>query len=348
VRVLIADDDYVCREIVQAILRKLGHDVATADNGQAAWALLQATGADVIISDWQMSGLNGLQLCERVRSSTDIAYPYFILLTAHGEPQDILLAMQAGVDDHLQKPPSEDELQARLIAAARVTGLHAELADRHQRLASANEQLLEGRRALEMANASLHRLAHSDSLTGLRNRLALTEDMAAIQDRFERYGHGFGIAMLDIDHFKRYNDDYGHQAGDRLIAEVGTAISSGIRPGDLAYRYGGEEFLIVYPDQTIAKTAIAVHRIRQRIQMIASSTDLTGEATLSAGIAAARPPDRFEDIVGRADRALYEAKRGGRNRVCVDSPQMRRETPSSSLAAPSTAQETLEPREPLP
>jgi len=324
-RVLVADDDEICRLVVQAILLKLGHDVLVCDNGQTAWELLQAEGADVIISDWQMSGLNGLELCRRVREHTEIAYPYFILLTAHGRQRDILLAMKAGVDDHLTKPPSEDDLEAKLIAAARVTGLHVELVDRHKKLESVNQQLFEGRRALVAANASLNRLARSDALTGLSNRLAMGEDMRAMQSRFERYGQGFGVAMLDIDHFKAYNDDYGHQAGDRLLSGVGAAIAAEIRPGDLAYRYGGEEFLIVYPNQTIATTAIAVHRIRRRVETIAAPDNRPGTTTVSAGIAEARPPDRFEEIVGRADRALYQAKHDGRNRVCLESSQGRLE-----------------------
>jgi two-component system cell cycle response regulator len=317
-RVLVADDDDLCRQIVQAILENLGHEVLAADNGQSAWELLLADGAEVVISDWQMPALNGLELCERARNHPGLAYPYFILLTSHGEHGDILAAMQAGVDDHLTKPPSVDDLRAKLIAAARITGLHAELADRHQALAAANQELLDSRGALEAANASLEQLAHRDALTGLGNRLAMNEDIPAIQSRLERYRHGFCIAMLDVDHFKAYNDQHGHQAGDRLLADVGTAIIEEIRPGDLAYRYGGEEFLIVYPNQTVATTSVAVNRIRYRVENSASHTDLPSAATLSAGIAEAGPDERFESIVRRADRALYQAKHDGRNQVGLE------------------------------
>ena len=164
----------------------------------------------------------------------------------------------------------------------------------------------------------LNHLAHRDSLTGLGNRLAMDEDMATIQDRFDRYQHGFCITMLDIDHFKNFNDTFGHQAGDRVLAEVGAAIASEIRAGDLAYRYGGEEFLIVYTDQTAASTSIAVERIRDRVEKIPSQSGLAGPFTLSAGIAEARSGDVADGVVGRADEALYRAKHQGRNQVCLE------------------------------
>jgi len=164
----------------------------------------------------------------------------------------------------------------------------------------------------------LERVAYRDALTGLGNRLAMDEDMRSIQDRFDRYGNGFCIAMLDIDHFKSFNDSYGHQAGDRILAEVGAAIASEIRPADLAYRYGGDELLIVYPHQSVATTCIGVQRIRHRVEKIASHADFPGPVTLSAGIADARDRERYETIVRRADRALYRAKDAGRNQVCVE------------------------------
>ena len=168
----------------------------------------------------------------------------------------------------------------------------------------------------------LGRRAHRDALTGLGNRLAMDEEMANIQDRFDRYQHGFCIALLDIDHFKNFNDTYGHQAGDRALAEVGAAIASEIRQGDLAYRYGGDEFLIVYPEQTAASTLIAVQRIRHRVEKIALQTDVPGPVTLSAGVAEARPHDGADSVVGHADEALYRAKHQGRNQACLATHQV--------------------------
>lgn len=164
----------------------------------------------------------------------------------------------------------------------------------------------------------LERVVRSDALTGLGNRVAIDEDMAGIQDRFHRYRHGFCIAMLDIDHFKRFNDRYGHQTGDRVLAEVGAAIASEIRPGDLAYRYGGDEFLVIYPNQTIATTSVAVQRIRSRVETIDSHTDFLIPVTLSSGVAQARDDECYDTTFRRADRALYQAKHEGRNRVSLE------------------------------
>ena len=167
----------------------------------------------------------------------------------------------------------------------------------------------------------LARIAYRDGLTGLGNRLAIDEDMPSVQDRFDRHRDGFCMAMLDIDHFKRINDSYGHQAGDRILAEVGAAIASEIRPADLAYRYGGEEFLIVFPDQTVVTASVAVERIRDRVERIPLPTDINGPVTLSAGIAGARNGERYDTILGRADQALYQAKRDGRNQICLEPPE---------------------------
>jgi len=150
----------------------------------------------------------------------------------------------------------------------------------------------------------------------------MDKDMPGIQDRFVRYRHRFCIAMLDIDNFKNFNDSYGHQAGDRILAEVGAAIAAEIRPADLAYRYGGEEFLIVYPSQTVLSTSIGAQRIRDRVEKIDSHSGLSGLITLSVGIAEARDGDRWDTIVQRADQALYQAKYEGRNRICLEPHQI--------------------------
>jgi DNA-binding response OmpR family regulator len=126
-RILVAEDDNLFREILQAVLEGLGHECVSVANGQEAWDYLQAEGAEVVITDWHMPKLTGLELCTRVRAAPEIVYPYFILLTATADHRDVVQALEAGVDDHLPKPPNMDELEARLVVARRVRALHLKL-----------------------------------------------------------------------------------------------------------------------------------------------------------------------------------------------------------------------------
>ena len=302
--ILVADDDSLCCELLRELLRGFGHDCVAVHDGDAAWHHLVAHGADVVISDWQMPGLNGVQLCERVRAHSEIAYPYFILLTGRGDRVDILTSLRAGVDDHLAKPLDFDSFEARLIVAERVRDLHLEI--------------LRTRRALETANRRLDDAAHKDSLTGLGNRLRLKEELRGIQGRFVREGSVYHIALLDVDHFKRYNDTHGHQAGDALLTEVGRVITSELRSGDRAYRYGGEEFLIVLPNRTIEQAAKGAERIRCRVAAVTAAGPLPAAVTLSAGLAGATFGDTIESVIGRSDRAMYQAKSLGRDRLVID------------------------------
>ena len=302
-RVLVADDDLFCRDLLAEVLRGYGHECVAVDDGAAAWRQLMAYGADVVISDWQMPGLTGLELCNRVRTHPEISYPYFILLTARDDRIDVLTALRAGVDDHLAKPLDMDQLEARLIVAERVRALHLEI--------------LQTRQALEAANVRLDGAAHRDSLTGLGNRLRLEEELADIHARFVRAGHVYNIALFDVDHFKEYNDTYGHQAGDAVLAEVGHVLASEMRRGDLAFRYGGEEFLVMLPNWTLEEAAKGADRLR-RLVVAATGLGRLPAASMSAGVVQAAFGETVEQVIGRADRAMYRAKDAGRNRVIFD------------------------------
>ncbi|MEX0789949.1 MAG: diguanylate cyclase [Actinomycetota bacterium] len=305
--VLVADDDPLLLELLRGLLTGIGYLCITVGDGEAAWDHLVEQGADIVISDWQMPGLNGVQLCERVRAHPEIEYPYFILLTARGEHNDVLTAVRAGVDDHLPKPLDLDVLEERLIVAERVSALHREM---HRT-----------RVKLEIANRQLAEAAHRDALTGLGNRLRLNIDLPAIHARFAREGYVYNVALFDIDHFKQYNDTHGHQKGDALLAEVGRVFVNELRQGDLIYRYGGEEFLLVLPNRSLEEAAKAAERFRRTVAAATSEANLPAPATLSAGVAQVLPGESLESIIGRADRALYEAKRNGRDRVVIDMPR---------------------------
>jgi two-component system chemotaxis response regulator CheY len=308
-RVLIAEDDAVSRLILRRAVETLGHECLVAVDGDEAWERYrQGEGdVDVVISDWMMPGLDGVELCRRVRSKPGNVYTYFVLLTALSERRDFLTGMQAGADDYLTKPLDRDELSVRLLAAERITSLHRRLAEQNAELERLNRIVAES--------------ARTDPLTGLGNRLRLREDLDALQARVERYGHSYALALYDVDHFKAYNDRYGHLAGDRVLADVAATIRQHCRRGDEPYRFGGEEFLVVLPEQPSDKALIAVERTRKAVRALRlpHPDSPAGRVTVSAGLAVLRPGERrtYEEIVREADAALYRAKRDGRDRSAL-------------------------------
>jgi diguanylate cyclase (GGDEF)-like protein len=300
-KVLVVDDDPGSRLVVRTAVERLGHAPTVAEDGEAAWRCFNHDKPEVVITDLMMPELDGLELCRRVRADVRRGYTYIILATALGDRGDIVRGMEAGADDYLVKPVDLFDLRSRLIAAQRVTGLHAELA-RHR--------------------AELAHLARHDPLTQLGNRRSFDEDLKVLHARSLRYGRSYCLAICDIDRFKAYNDTDGHQAGDRALAAVAATIARQVRTGDGVYRYGGEEFVLVLPEQTLATGLIAVERVRAAVQQLAIPHPAAGPGgvlTLSAGIAAFRPGQATaaEDLLGRADAALYQAKSAGRNRVAL-------------------------------
>ncbi len=304
-KILVADDDATSRLILQVALRSLGHECHAVSDGAQAWDAFRIHRPDVVISDWMMPGLTGLELCRNVRAHAPGSYTYFIMVTGQGGLDEILTGMGAGADDYLLKPLDPDDLHARLIAAARVTSLHRQLA--HQRT------------ELERLNDELAAIARMDPLTGLRNRRALDEDLDLLEARVTRYGHSYCMALLDVDHFKSYNDTYGHQAGDRILQTVATQLKQQARGGDAIYRYGGEEFLCIFPEQSLATGTLAVQRMRIGLERlaIAHADNPVGVLTISAGMAMLDPgyARSASEVLKEADEALYRAKQLGRNRV---------------------------------
>jgi diguanylate cyclase (GGDEF)-like protein len=307
-KILIAEDDTVSRLILQKAIEKLGHECLSAADGAEAWQLYQHTTVDVVVSDWMMPGLDGRELCHRVREQAREAYPSFIFLTALSDKAHVLTGMLAGADDYLTKPLDRDELQVKLVAAARVTALHRQLAAHKAELERLNQQLFTQ--------------ARRDPLTGLGNRLQLGEDLDVLRARVERYGHSYSIVLCDVDCFKRYNDSYGHLAGDDVLRRVGQLIAHHSRGGDTAYRYGGEEFLLILPEQSVASATIVVERLRHAVEGLAiphCTNTAAAVVTISAGLAALVPgePRSVDSVLQGADTALYRAKEAGRNSIAV-------------------------------
>src|SRR3954469_12672792 len=263
--ILIADDDPGTRLLVSAAVERLGHECTLAEDGAQAWQRFLEVAPDVVITDWEMPELDGTELTRRIRRQVDVPYPYVIVLTARADQDHALHTMEAGADDIVFKPLRRDELERMLVGAARVTALHRRL----------------------------HRDARQDALTGLGNRHRLSEDLAAMQARAERYGHRWCVALLDLDCFKGYNDGVGHVEGDALLRRVSAALSETVRGGDTVYRYDGEEFLVLLPEQTLETAALAGARMRAVVEGLAVPHPDGGAVTTSVGVAG--PAEGAED-----------------------------------------------------
>jgi diguanylate cyclase (GGDEF)-like protein len=307
VRILVVDDSAAYRRVLAAEVSRLGHECLVATDGETAWEMFTREGADAVISNWLMPGLDGDELCRRVRSS-DQPYAYFILFTARDGKRNMMRGMQAGADDYLGKPLDRDELEIRLIAAERVTRLHRELAAQQ--------------RQLEDLNRDLYEQSRHDVLTGVANRLRMEEDLRAAEANAARTGGGYAIVLFDVDHFKAYNDTHGHPAGDVLLRTIASALHDACRAGDAVYRYGGEELLVLLPDQGIEQATAMGERMRRAVASLGIEQP-AGEPrpvmTISAGVAVRQPGDDegVAAVLARADAALYQAKERGRDRVEV-------------------------------
>jgi two-component system cell cycle response regulator len=310
-RVLIAEDSPVARIMLERAVSALGHECILATDGSQAWDLFTRHGADVVISDWMMPGMDGDVLCRRVRESSASSYTYFILLTSLEDQDHVLEGMEAGADDYLKKPFELDDLKARLIAARRVTSLH--------------DRLRAQQGEMEDLNRRLFQESRHDPLTGLGNRTALREQLAELNGRAARDQGAYSVVLCDVDRFKAYNDTVGHLAGDEVLRAVAGAFASERRSGDGVYRYGGEEVLVLLPDQSLDCAAVVAERLRATVEALAIPHAACGPGavvTVSLGVAHLEQSDDgdAEAIVKRADLALYRAKDLGRNRVEIGRP----------------------------
>ncbi len=308
-KVLIAEDDAISRTILKKSVEKFGHECLTAEDGERAWELFQGNPeVDVVISDWMMPGMDGPEFCRRVREANSDWYTFFIFLTALGDKEHLLQGMRAGADDYLAKPLDREQLQVRLIAASRVNSLHRRLSEQKVKL--------------EHLNLKLFEIARLDPLTGLGNRLRLREDIETLGAQAERYGHAYCAMLCDIDFFKPYNDFYGHLAGDEVLEKVANVISNNLRAGDTAYRYGGEEYHLIQPEQSLESATVAAERLRLGVEDLRiphQAKTPPGIVTISAGLAALPSGEKklAKDLLKEADDALYGAKGAGRNRVMI-------------------------------
>jgi diguanylate cyclase (GGDEF)-like protein len=315
-RVLIAEDDPVSCHLLKSFLVKWDYDVAVVTDGMAALKILEADDTPrLAVLDWMMPGMEGVQICQRIRERKNRPYVYVLLLTARSEKRDLLRGLELGADDYLTKPFDSEELRARLLVGERILTLQDDLI-------AAREELR-------------FRATH-DLLTGISNRGTVMDALRNELSRQLREQRSFGVILVDIDHFKNVNDTYGHLCGDEVLQAVSRRLKECVRPYDTVGRYGGEEFLIIASAANTKGTLALAERIRSVLESKPVVTH-AGEVRITASLGAAISTDARggdpQTLLRLADKALYRAKELGRNRTELAG------SPESTSSAPSTAED---------
>lgn len=315
IRVLLADDDPATLALLQSYLQDAEYEILVARNGREALAMVQEKGPEIVLTDWSMPELDGLQVCRAIRSREGMSFVYLILVTAHGEEEDAVAAFEAGADDYVRKPFRRKELLARVRAGARIVRLQQQLETQALEASRRNAEMAISQEKLERAYQQLNVVAATDALTGLTNRreaLARLEEYWALA---ARQGHALACIAIDIDHFKSFNDVYGHSVGDAVLRHVADVLQKAVRRGETLARVGGEEFLVICPGACEDTALVAAERLRVAVE--ASRLFLDGRSfhvTVSIGVAGRTPDLPSPDhLLRAADKALYAAKDAGRN-----------------------------------
>ncbi len=325
-RILVVDDDPCILKLLTRYLGDAGYDVQTAANGAEALRILNSDGCPLVITDWMMPELDGLQLCNAIRTSETIGFVYIIMLTAQSDEESLAKAFDAGADDFLTKPFRKQELLARLKAGIRALSSELKLSSQQLAIHKTNAELA-------TMNDKLQRIATTDELTGLYNR---REAMRRLEEHWslaERENRQLACMMIDIDHFKQCNDTYGHDTGDTILRETAHALKHCARANEVVFRIGGEEFVVLCPGSTAKEASVGAERYRAAVeanQIESGGTTLS--VTISVGIAERNDrTKKTDDLLKLADEAMYEAKRRGRNRCCVSGASVTDVSPGSTL-----------------
>jgi two-component system, cell cycle response regulator len=297
--VLLVDDDAEVRSFLRAILEAEGHRVDEAASGQEALMTLAQQHPQLVLLDVRMPAMDGFAVAQAIRTKPGPYVP-IILLTADDDLESRARGIAAGADEVLGKPAHPFELKLRVRAMLRIQHLTAEL---------------------HAANRRLRLLARTDELTQVRNRRGLRAALEREFARAARYGGRLALIAVDLDRFKRVNDEHGHQAGDQLLRAVAEAMGAALRKTDILGRTGGEEFVVVAPETGAEEARVVAERLRRatsELEVLAPDGAAL-RATVSCGVAAlgdlgARTPD---ELLAHADRALYRAKALGRDRCEV-------------------------------
>lgn len=294
--VLIADDEPVSRRLLEILLNKWGYDVIVTVDGKEAWCAMQnGSRPRIAILDWMMPGMDGVEVCQKIRQNESWPSTYVLLLTAKQATEDANGRFESVADDYLAKPYAAQELKARLRAARRIIELE--------------DQLKTARKTIKIE-------ASRDPLTGLWNRSSILEILHHELFWAQRLASPVAVLMIDIDHLKQINNQHGQLAGDAILREIARRIRSSIRLYDSMGRYDGGQFVILSPACDGTGALRQAHRIRSRIcQESIKTFEGNFPVTISLGIAIGCNSHQAHQLISAADAALAEAQKHGRNRA---------------------------------
>lgn len=301
ISILIVDDSPTFRKEIIRILssQKIAHNfIEAGDGSEALQVLFSKKKIDLIISDWLMPKINGLKLIQTIRSHSELSDIPCILITVKDQVKEKILGFQLGATDYISKPFHPDEFTVRVINLLKIREIQE---------------------ALKEKNKRLEKLSTLDPLTGLYNRNYLKQALTKEWIRSQRFKNEIGCLMLDVDSFKKINDTMGHKAGDEVLIEIGKIISSLLRGYDFSCRYGGDEFIIILPENSKQGVRIVGERLKQKVFQHEFLKPDKLRITVSIG-ATSIQGDKAKDpeyIIARADKALLRAKKGGKNQVTV-------------------------------
>jgi two-component system cell cycle response regulator len=313
-RILVADDEPTSLHLVRTLLERAGHHVVTARNGHEALARALADPPQMVVTDWMMPGMDGVELCKRLRSTEAGRDLYILILTGQNEEHRIVEAFEAGADDHVPKPFNPKLLQARIRPGIRVIKLTEELKAENRRKEEANRQLAIEKRKFKHASMT-------DALTDLPNRRYAMRRLEKEWATSARANLPLSVILLDIDKFKNVNDTYGHDVGDEVLRSTARAVHRVLRTSDTCTRMGGEEFLVICPGTPLDGAMQLADRIRLAVEanQVSMPAFTQGNVTISLGVSCntSKSCDSIDALLKIADEGVYLAKRLGRNRVAL-------------------------------
>ena len=304
-KILIIDDSPFESKQIKALLENIGHEALLAETGAQGMKLIKMALPDLILLDLVLPDISGREICRWTKINADTQAIPIIMITARAEVKDRIAGLEEGANDYVTKPFDDMELKARIAAVLREKRLQDALKNKNHEY----EDLLR----------KFEKMAITDPVTGLYNRRHFEEVLIKEYERFQRYNVPFSCLMIDVDYFKTINDTYGHDVGDIVLKEIAQIIQHSIRGVDTAARYGGDEFVLLLPQQKQEGAEKVALRILEnaRTHTFEEFKKKEGRVTLSVGLFSASDPDlkKIEQVFQTADYALYKAKKAGRNQT---------------------------------